>query len=40
MDYENDREMGEVESARPRLAVRFTGHLLLEASREAKRPTP
>ncbi|HEY7513320.1 MAG TPA: alpha-galactosidase [Vicinamibacteria bacterium] len=31
-DYESEREMGWVEAERPRLHVRFTGHLLLEVS--------
>jgi alpha-galactosidase len=40
LDYENDRELGPVEGARPRLPVRFTGHLLLEVSPEGRRSMP
>jgi alpha-galactosidase len=36
-DWENDRPLGTVETARARLPVRFTGHLLLEAAPEGSR---
>ena len=34
LDYENNRDLGTIDSENPELAARFREHLLLEADRE------